>query len=52
MFYIIVSIIFILSFLLALKSLRTLHENPKVSDVKKSMDKSKIIQTHSSSEGS
>ena len=51
MFYFAILIIFISSFLLSLKSLKTLNKNPKIEDVRKSNDKSKIIRvTHSSSE--
>lgn len=53
MFLAIVIILFIVSFLLALKSLRTVNEKPEVKDVKKSLDKNKVIfqsLDHSSSE--
>jgi hypothetical protein len=41
----------IVSFLLALRSLKTFNEKPDIKDVKKSLDKDRIIfQSHSSSE--
>jgi Na+/H+ antiporter NhaC len=43
MFWIIVLLLFIISFLLALKSLGTLNEKPKIGLVKKSLDKNRII---------
>ncbi|MGA2911550.1 MAG: hypothetical protein ABSE17_02840 [Candidatus Levyibacteriota bacterium] len=43
MFWLIVLVLFIVSFLLALKSLQTLNEEPKIGFVKKSLDKSRII---------
>lgn len=53
MFLAIVIILFIVSFLLALKSLKTVNEKPQIKDVKKSLDKNRVIfqsQNHSSSE--
>lgn len=51
MFSQIVIILFLISFLMALRSLRTINEKPKVGDVKKSLDKNKIIfHSQSSSE--
>lgn len=51
MFIFVVLIIFIISFLLALKSARTINEKPETKDVKKSLDKDRVIfQSHSSSE--
>jgi hypothetical protein len=49
MFYFSVVIIFLVSFLLSLRSLKTINEKPKVSDVKKSRDKTKIIEESYSS---
>ena len=43
MFWLIVLLLFVGSFLLALKSLMSLNEEPKIGYVKKSLDKSKII---------
>lgn len=42
-FIIIVIAIAIISFLLALRSLRTVNEKPRIGDVKKSLDKDRII---------
>lgn len=51
MFISITIFILIISFLLSLKSLKTINEKPEVKHVKKSLDKDKIIfQSHSSSE--
>ena len=53
MFLTIVIILFIISFLLALKSLKTVNEKPEIKDVKKSLDKNRVIfhsENHSSSE--
>ncbi|MEK7160088.1 MAG: hypothetical protein AAB702_01240 [Patescibacteria group bacterium] len=50
MFTQIVVVLFIISFLMALKSLRTVNEKPKVNDVKKSLDKNRIIFHSKSSE--
>lgn len=50
MFIFIVLIILATSFILALKSLKTVDEKPEVSDVKKSLDKNKVIfKSHSES---
>ena len=43
MFLIIVLILFIISFFLAFRSLKTLNEKPEIKDVKKSLDKNRII---------
>jgi hypothetical protein len=43
MFWLIILLILVVSFLLALWSLKTLNEEPKIGLVKKSLDKSKII---------
>lgn len=51
MFIQIVAILFIISFLLALRSLKSVNEKPEVEDVKKSLDKNRVIfHSHSSSE--
>jgi len=49
MFFGIVFIIFIVSFILALRSLTTVNEKPEVKDVKKSLDKHRIIYHSQSS---
>ena len=50
MFYIVLLIILLVSFLLALKSARKLNEKPAIKEVKKSLDKDRVIfQNHSSS---
>jgi hypothetical protein len=50
MFIFAVLIIFIVSFLLAIKSMRTINEKPETRDVKKSLDKDRVIfQGHASS---
>lgn len=50
MFLIALVIILIISFLLALKSLRTIDEKPGIGAVKKSLDKHRVIfKSHSSS---
>lgn len=43
MFWIIVILLLVLSFILALKSLKTLNEKPKIGHVKKSLDKNRVI---------
>lgn len=43
MFFIAIIIIFIISFLLALRSLKSLNEKPKMGHVKKSLDKHRVI---------
>lgn len=49
MFVGIVLIILVVSFLLALRSLKTINEKPKLKDVKRSLDKDRIIfKSHSS----
>lgn len=49
MFGAIVIFLFIVSFTLAVKSVRKIGEKPSVGDVKKSLDKHRVIfQTHSS----
>ena len=46
-----VALILIVSFILALRSLKNLDEKPEIGDVKKSLDKSRVIfHSHSSSE--
>jgi len=51
MFIQITIVLFIVSFLLALKSMRKINEKPEIESVKKSLDKNKVIfQSHSSSE--
>lgn len=51
MFYFIILILLIVSFVLALKSLKSIGDKPKISEVKKSLDKNRIVfQSHSSSE--
>lgn len=51
MFIQIVILLFIISFLLALRSLKFVNEKPEVGDVKKSLDKNRVIfHSHSSSE--
>lgn len=51
MFIFIVIILFVISFLLSLRSLKTFNEKPEIGDIKKSLDKDKIVfQSHSSSE--
>lgn len=53
MLYQIIVIIFIISLILALRSLKSLNEKPKISDVKKGLDKDRVIsQSRSSSETS
>lgn len=43
--------LFLISFLMALRSLRTVNEKPGIKDVKKSLDKNRIIyHSQSSSE--
>lgn len=50
MFIFAVILIFIVSFILALRSVKTIGDKPKVTEVKKSIDKDRIVfQTHSSS---
>ena len=49
MFIIIVLILLIVSFLLALRSVKTVNEKPEVKDVKKSLDKDRIIYHSQSS---
>ena len=50
MFYIVLFIILLISFLLALKSAKNLNEKPAIKEVKKSLDKDRVIfQNHSSS---
>lgn len=50
MFYIVVLIILIVSFILALKSAKNLNDKPAIKEVKKSLDKDRVIfQNHSSS---
>jgi hypothetical protein len=43
MFWLIVALLLVVSFLLALKSLKTLNEKPKIGFVKKSLDKDRVI---------
>jgi hypothetical protein len=43
MFWIIVLLLFIVSFLLALRALKTLNEKPKIGLIKKSLDKDRVI---------
>jgi hypothetical protein len=43
MFWIIVVSLFIVSLVLALKSVKTLNEKPKIGYVKKSLDKNRVI---------
>lgn len=43
MFLMAVTIIFILSFVLAVYSLKSLNEKPPIKDVKRSLDKHRII---------
>jgi hypothetical protein len=43
MFLSVVIVLFIISFFLALRALRSLGEKPKIESVKRSLDKSKII---------
>lgn len=51
MFILITVILFIISFILALRSLRTVNEKPGIGAVKKSLDKDRVIfHAHSSSE--
>ena len=51
MFLQVVFVLFIISFLLALKSLGSVNEKPKVEDVKKNLDKNRVIfHSQSSSE--
>jgi len=47
MFLAAIIIIFLISFLLALRSLKSLNEKPKIGHVKKSLDKERVIY-HSS----
>ena len=50
MFYLVVLIILIISFLLALKSAKSVNEKPAIKEVKKSLDKDRVIfQNHPSS---
>lgn len=49
MFIIIVLILLIVSFILALRSVKTVNEKPEVKDVKKSLDKDRIIYHSQSS---
>lgn len=50
MFINITLFLFIISFILALKSARKINEKPSVKNVKKGLDKSKIIYNSSSGE--
>lgn len=51
MFIQIVLVLFIISFLMALKSLRTVNEKPGIKHIKKSLDKDRVIfHSQSSSE--
>lgn len=50
MFIQIVTVLFLISFLMALRSLKTVNEKPKIKEVKKSLDKNKIIYHSKSSE--
>lgn len=43
MFLAIVFLLIIISFLMALRALRSLNENPKMGHVKKSLDKNRVI---------
>ena len=43
MFIIAILIIFIVSFILALRSLRTLNEKPGIKAIKRSLDKNRVI---------
>jgi hypothetical protein len=43
MFIFIVAIIFVIAFVLALKSLRTLDEKPGIKAIKRSLDKDRVI---------
>jgi len=50
MFYAILFLIFVISLLLALHSAKRLGEKPSIKDVKKSLDKDRVIfKSHSSS---
>ena len=49
MFIIIVLLLLIVSFILALRSVKTVNEKPEVKDVKKSLDKDRIIYHSQSS---
>lgn len=50
MFYFVIIIIFIISLILALRSVRRLGDKPSIRDVKKSLDKDRVIfKGHSSS---
>lgn len=50
MFIFIVLALFIVSFVLALRSIKTVNEKPGIKDVKKSLDKNRVIfHSHSSS---
>lgn len=50
MFLFAVAIILIISFLLSFRSLKTFDEKPEVGEVKKSLDKHRVIfKSHSSS---
>lgn len=50
MFIQIVIVLFLISFLMALRSLKTVNEKPKIKEVKKSLDKNKILYHSKSSE--
>lgn len=51
MFIEIILVLFLISFLMALRSLKTINDKPGIKDVKKSLDKNKIIyRSQSSSE--
>lgn len=51
MFINIIIMLFLISFLLAVRSLKTINEKPKIGHVKKSLDKDRVIfHSHSSSE--
>lgn len=50
MFITAIFVILIISFLLSLKALRNLNDKPKISAVKRSLDKNRVIfKSHSSS---
>lgn len=49
MFITIVLILLVVSFVLALRSLKTVNEKPEVKDVKKSLDKHRVIYHSQSS---
>lgn len=50
MFIQIVAVLFLISFLMALRALKNVNEKPKIKEVKKSLDKNRIIFHSKSSE--